>query len=140
MCFRSIITVSCFYFCISVSKAELEVPYSTYFDEVYPPDSDPDTTPLYFGLVIGKESVVENSDSLVSAVKLSLDAVNNHPNLLRGYSLHYTLTYTNVSTVYNIIMLYSNNYVVIMFTCNMSINFGKCIYMHACNVCYSYIQ
>ncbi len=89
---------------ILVSKAEMGTcqnypPYSREFDGVYPPvDPTAYTTPLYFGLVVGAEAV-ENSSLVTAAARLSLDTINVHSNTLRGYSLHYTLTYSDVRDV-----------------------------------------
>ncbi len=78
---------------ISVSKAENPRAFN---EPVYPPvDPTADTTPLYFGLVVGAEAV-ENSSLVTAAVRLSLDTVNAHSNILGRYSLHYTLTYSDV--------------------------------------------
>lgn len=93
--------------CVSISKAKGELcqfPYSG--DEVYPPHAattevnDDTTTPLYFGLVVGPGGSVAGTvnSSLVLAVRQSVDDVNAHPNLMEGYSLHYALTYSNVSS------------------------------------------
>lgn len=66
--------------------------------QVYPPsvESSPEETetiiPLYIGLMTGEESAV------VPAVQIALDAINDHPNLLDGYSLHYTLTQSTVNS------------------------------------------
>ncbi|XP_064388320.1 gamma-aminobutyric acid type B receptor subunit 2-like [Halichondria panicea] len=62
---------------------------------VYPTVSpDPDIGSLYFGLLVGGS--LENS-SVLAAVRLSLDIINNRSDILSGYSLHYTLTYSGCS-------------------------------------------
>ncbi len=62
---------------------------------VYPTISpDPDIGSLYFGLLVGGS--LENS-SVLAAVRLSLDIINNRSDILSGYSLHYTLTYSGVN-------------------------------------------
>ncbi len=63
---------------------------------VYPTVSlDPDIGSLYFGLLVGGS--LENS-SVLAAVRLSLDIINNRSDILSGYSLHYTLTYSGVNS------------------------------------------
>ena len=60
---------------------------------------DSSTTPLYFGLMV-VPSVREDDNYLnttVTAVQLALDAINANPNLLRGYTLYYTLTTSQVN-------------------------------------------
>ncbi len=103
--FNSSISVFLCLTIILVSKVEMGtcqncLPYSREFDGVYPPvDPTADTTPLYFGLVVGAEAVAENSSLVTVAARLSLDTINAHLNILRRYSLHYTLTYSNVRNV-----------------------------------------
>ena len=68
------------------------------FSRVYPSVNESNsssTTPLYFGLM----GASEDSDYLnttVTAVQLALDEINSESHLLRGYSLHYTLTTSQV--------------------------------------------
>ena len=65
------------------------------FSSVYPSVNESSTTPLYFGLM----GASEDSDYLnttVTAVQLALDKINSDSDLLRGYSLHYTLTTSQV--------------------------------------------
>ena len=70
----------------------------TYLD-VYPPvnDSDPSAKPLYFGLLQSFGTNFNGSGS-IAGVRVALDLINSDATLLPGYSLHYTLTDSQVST------------------------------------------
>ena len=64
--------------------------------QVYPPDGeDSNSTPLHFALVLsfGGEYL---SIGALPGVQIALDYINNEPSILPGYSLHYTLTYSEV--------------------------------------------
>ncbi len=61
---------------------------------VYPMTSPEGIDSLYFGLLVGDS--IENS-SVIAAVRLSLDIINSYSDILSGYSLHYTLTYSDVN-------------------------------------------
>ena len=63
---------------------------------IYPPVNESDTrTPLYFALLqsFGSEF---NGSGTVAGLQVALDRINNDPTLLPGYSLHYTLTDSQV--------------------------------------------
>lgn len=63
----------------------------------YPPVNETDErTPLYFGLMLS--TVSYNSIRGLPAIQIALDYINNDPTILPGYSLHYTLTDSKVSS------------------------------------------
>ena len=64
--------------------------------DIYPPVDENDTrTPLYFALLQSFGSVLNGSGS-VAGLQVALDRINSDPTLLPGYSLHYTLTDSQV--------------------------------------------
>ena len=64
--------------------------------QIYPPINENDTrTPLYFALLQSFGGLYNGSGS-VAGLQVALDRINNDPNLLPGYTLHYTLTDTQV--------------------------------------------
>ena len=68
---------------------------SGYLD-IYPPVDESDTrTPLHFALLqsFGSEF---NGSGAVAGLQVALDRINSDPTLLPGYSLHYTLTDSQV--------------------------------------------
>ena len=68
------------------------------FSRVYPLVSESNLLsiiPLYFGLM-GQSEDSDYLNSTVTAVQLALDKINADSNLLKGYSLHYTLTISQV--------------------------------------------
>lgn len=76
--------------CITISRSQW--PYH----DVYPPvEANDDRTPLYFAVVLsnGGERV---SIGALPGVQIALDHVNSNPSLLPGYTLHYTLTPSQV--------------------------------------------
>jgi len=63
---------------------------------VYPPIDENDTCkPLYFALLQSFGGVYNGSGS-VAGLQVALDRINSDPTLLPGYSLHYTLTDSQV--------------------------------------------
>ena len=70
---------------------------------VYPPVDGNDTrTPLYFALLQSFGGQYNGSGS-VAGLQVALDRINSDPTLLPGYSLHYTLTDSQVygmTTIY----------------------------------------
>ena len=64
---------------------------------IYPPVDENDTTrmPLYFALLQSFGSELNGSGS-VAGLQVALDRINSDPTLLPGYSLHYTLTDSQV--------------------------------------------
>ena len=64
--------------------------------DIYPPVDENDTrTPLYFALEQSFGGQYNGSGS-VAGLQVALDRINNDPTLLPGYSLHYTLTDSQV--------------------------------------------
>ena len=64
--------------------------------QIYPPINENDTrTPLYFALLQSFGGQYNGSGS-VAGLQVALDRINKDPNLLPGYTLHYTLTDTQV--------------------------------------------
>ena len=63
---------------------------------IYPPVDESDRrTPLYFALLQSFGSEYNGSGS-VAGLQVALDRINNDTTLLPGYSLHYTLTDSQV--------------------------------------------
>ena len=62
-----------------------------------PQNSSTGTCPLYIGLILSFGGDYDSSGS-VPGVQIALDQINADPDLLPGYTLHYTLTDSNVST------------------------------------------
>ena len=54
--------------------------------------------PLYFGLMLSLSGGQQSTGAL-AGVKAALDDINSRDDLLPGYSLHYTLTDTQVNTI-----------------------------------------
>ena len=63
---------------------------------VYPTVNRSLTIPLYFGLMVSPSENNDYLNSTVTAVQIALENINDDPNLLGGYSLHYTLTTSQV--------------------------------------------
>jgi len=64
--------------------------------DIYPPvDENDPRTPLYFALLQSFGGNFNGSGS-VAGLQVALDRINNEPSLLSGYSLHYTLTDSQV--------------------------------------------
>ena len=66
--------------------------------QVYPPvneSNDSTVTPLYFALVLSSGGEY-TSIGAVPGVQVALDYVNSQPDILPGYSLHYTLADSQV--------------------------------------------
>ena len=63
---------------------------------MYPPVDENDTrTPLYFALLQSFGGQY-NGSGAVAGLQVALDRINRDPTLLPGYTLHYTLTDTQV--------------------------------------------
>ena len=64
--------------------------------DIYPPVDENDTrTPLYFAVLQSFGGDYDGSGS-VAGLQVALDRINSDPTLLPGYSLHYTLTDSQV--------------------------------------------
>ena len=64
--------------------------------QVYPPVNESnDSTPLYFALVLSSGGQYTSIGAL-PGVQIALDYVNSQPDILPGYSLHYTLADSQV--------------------------------------------
>lgn len=76
---------------VSVVLTDAPWPYI----QVYPPvNTSDDRTPLYFGLmlsIIGFPSI-----RAAPGIQIALDSINSDPSILPGYSLHYTLSDSQV--------------------------------------------
>ena len=77
---------------------------SSYLD-VYPPIDENDArTPLHFALLQSFGSEFNGSGS-VAGLRVALDRINSDPTLLPGYSLHYTLTDSQVRHEHSLSLL-----------------------------------
>ena len=64
--------------------------------QIYPPVNETDSrTPLYFAVVL-TFSGAYTSIAALPGVQIALDYINSHPSILPGYTLHYTLIYSEV--------------------------------------------
>ena len=64
--------------------------------DVYPELAEwSDSVPLYFGLMLSQSSDQQSTGALAS-VQTALDDINSRDDLLPGYSLHYTLSDSQV--------------------------------------------
>ena len=69
--------------------------------QIYPPVNETDSrTPLYFAVVLSFGGAYTSIGAL-PGVQIALDYINSHPSILPGYTLHYTLTYSEVRTPLN---------------------------------------
>ena len=67
------------------------------FMEVYP-SIDHSSTPLLFGLMLTSSDMNHLENTTIAAVKLAVDNISADKELLQGYSLHYTLTVSQVTS------------------------------------------
>ena len=66
--------------------------------QIYPPVNQTDKrTPLYFALMLSTTSF--RSILVLPGVQIALDYINNEPSILPGYSLHYTLSDSQVTSI-----------------------------------------
>ena len=79
----------------SCSTDDLNVVLNTEVS-VYPSVNLSQTIPLYFGLMVAPSENNDYLNSTVTTVQIALDNINDDANLLGGYSLHYTLTTSQV--------------------------------------------
>ena len=69
--------------------------------QIYPSlDQSGGLSPLYFGLMAAPSEDSDYVNATVKAIQLALDEINDNSDLLRGYSLHYTLTVSQVTFKY----------------------------------------
>ena len=72
---------------------------NSYYMHIYPNLtnflSSMETTPLYFGLMLSLSGDQQSTGAL-AGVQAALDDINSRDDLLPGYSLHYTLTDSQV--------------------------------------------
>ena len=64
------------------------------FVEIFPTTNK--STPLYFGLMLSLSGDQQSTGAL-AGVQAALDHINSRDDLLHGYSLHYTLTDSEVT-------------------------------------------
>lgn len=66
--------------------------------QIYPPVNEADgRIPLYFALVLSFGGEYK-SNGAIPGVQIALDYINSEPSILPGYSLHYTLTDSQVAS------------------------------------------
>ena len=73
--------------------------------QIYPPYNETDPrTPLTFALLhsFGGSFV---SSGAVAGVQVALDVINSNPEILPGYSLHYTLTDSQVRKSLHVVLI-----------------------------------
>ena len=74
--------------------------------QVYPPINETDgRTPLYFALVLSFGGDYK-SIGVLPGVQIALDYINSQPSILPGYSLHYTLTDSQVLHVRILVIMW----------------------------------
>ena len=76
----------------SASGSESRWPYLQVYPEV---DENDSRTPLYFALMLSFGGDYTTIGAL-PAVQIALDYINSQPSILSGYTLHYTLTNSQV--------------------------------------------
>ena len=78
-----------------VRSAEATRPYYKYLQEYPPVNETDDRIPLHFAMVLsfGGEYL---SIGALPGIQIALDYINREPSILPGYSLHYSLAYSEV--------------------------------------------
>ena len=74
---------------------------------IYPSVNQSETIPLYFGLMVAPFENDDYLNSIVTAVQNALDSINGDPNFMGGYSLHYTLTTSQVRGILTVLVKFS---------------------------------
>ena len=78
------------------SSVTLALEYQEPYHQIYPPVNETDgRTPLYFALVLSFGGSYKSIGAL-PGIQIALDYINSGPSILPGYSLHYTLTDSQV--------------------------------------------
>ena len=68
------------------------------YHQIHPPVNETDgRTPLYFSLVFSFPGSSYVSIGSLPGIQIALDYINSEPSILPGYSLHYTLTDSQVA-------------------------------------------
>ena len=92
--------------CSLALALEIEDPYL----QIYPAVNETDgRTPLYFALVLSFGGGYKSIGAL-PGVQIALDYINSEPSILPGYSLHYTLTDSQVNSLDSYMGTESNAY------------------------------
>ena len=73
--------------------------FRDHYLEVYPNVTGDSTTSLYFGLMLSLSGDQQSTGAL-AGIQAALDDINSRDELLPGYSLHYTLTDSQVARIY----------------------------------------
>ena len=82
---------------LAILQAARGSPYNQWpYHQVYPPVNESDgLTPLYFAVTLSFGWPLASVAAL-PGVQIALDYINSQPDILPGYSLHYTLTDSRV--------------------------------------------
>ena len=115
--FRIPFAVFCIAVVFQVTLASTQMPSS--YLQIYPPVNGSDgRTPLYFALMLSFGGDYTSIGAL-PGVQIALDYVNRQPSILPGYSLHYTLTDSQVYALTYFVYIPNEKY--------------NCIYYQKCN-------
>ena len=96
--FSALTTALVFLAALLVARASHFSPWP--YLQVYPPVNESDArTPLYFALMLSFGGDYTSIGAL-PGVQIALDYINSQPDILPGYSLHYTLTDSQVRGVH----------------------------------------
>ena len=91
--------MKCWYIILLVICSHISSSYQTSVAFSSTTGGDNKTLPLYFGLMLSLSGDHQSTGAL-AGVQAALDDINRRDDLLPGYSLHYTLTDSQVSIVY----------------------------------------
>ena len=91
----------CLFFTLVVAVSFHAAPVSSIqwpYRQIYPPvDESDDRTPLFCAVVFSFGGVYR-SIGVLPGIQIALDYINSEPSILPGYTLHYTLMDSQVST------------------------------------------